>query len=132
MYLDLKEYKLRTFQDISEFTDEELEKMIYHAEELLDVQTRYFYHSVDFDTDKELRKNAVKRALTAQVDYYVESGFTSVYGLNTDATSISLGRTSITKNGNGGKAQEFTNLTGLCVEFWQNLQGTGLLYRGCN
>lgn len=129
MYLEVIEYRSLSLQSADDYTDEELEHLIEHAEYLLDIQTRYFYHTHSFDSDCTRRKMAVKRAIVSQVDYYIESGFTSVYGLKNDVTSISLGRTTIS-GGQSGGGSNFTNLTGLCPEFWQLLQGTGLLWRG--
>lgn len=130
MYLTVEEYRKLALQPSEEYTDEELVHLLEHAEYLMNIQIRYFYDSHDFESDNVRRKNAVKRAIAAQVDYYIESGFTSVYGLKNDVSSVSLGRTTISGNRGQNSGNDFTNITGLCSEFWQLLQGTGLLWRG--
>lgn len=104
-----------------------LDKAIQKAEELLDVNTRYYYDTHSFDDDVDWRKKAVKRALLAQVEYFIETGETTAEGINSMPQSVSIGRTSVTTV-HGNSAKKTKSL--LCEEFYLHLSGTGLLYKG--
>lgn len=100
---------------------------VKRAEDLLDVVTRRFYESHSFEDDVEWRKSAVRRAVLAQVAYFVETGETTSEGLNSTPQSISIGRTRVTTvHGNASKSTKHL----ACEEFYLHLSGTGLLYRG--
>lgn len=96
---------------------------------LLHVVTRQYYLTHDFDSDIEMRKKAVKNALASQIIYFIETGKTTSYGINNAPTSVSLGRTSISSGTRYGSTKQDDKAL-LCDEFYWNLQGTGLLYRG--
>lgn len=104
-----------------------LKKAAQKSEDLLDIITRHFYATHDWENDAEWRKQAVKRALLAQMEYFAETGETTAEGLNSTPQSISIGRTRVTTvHGNASKSTKHL----ACEEFYLHLSGTGLLYRG--
>lgn len=122
--------KYLTDEDLNIFSEVDglfLKKAIRKAENLFDVITLRFYDTTTFDADVEWRKKAVKQAILAQVEYFIETGETTAEGLNSTPQSISIGRTRVTTvHGNSAKS---TKQIG-CEEFYLYLSGTGLLYRG--
>lgn len=113
--------------EIEETDTDFVERTISKAEQLFEVVTRRFYSRVDFETDVEWRKKAVRDALIAQVGYFIDQGALTAQELNSEPETVSLGRTSISKS----KSSQNTNTSKLlCDEFYLYLSGTGLLYRG--
>ncbi|HFI0250072.1 TPA: hypothetical protein ACGO6U_000425 [Streptococcus suis] len=113
--------------EIEETDTDFVEQAINKAEQLFEVVTRRFYSRVDFETDVEWRKKAVRDALKAQVRYFIDQGALTSQELNYEPETVSLGRTSIGKS----KSSQNTNTSNLlCDEFYLFLSGTGLLYRG--
>ncbi|WP_155962133.1 hypothetical protein [Streptococcus ruminantium] len=112
----------------SECDSDLLKKAVKKAEDLLEIITLRFYDQAPFETDVGWRKEAVKRAILAQIEYFIETGETTAEGLNSTPQSVSIGRTRVTTvHGNSSKSTK--NLA--CEEFYLHLSGTGLLYRGC-
>ncbi|KAB5324040.1 MULTISPECIES: head-tail connector protein [Pseudomonadati] len=120
------------FKDLLEVDEKFLEKSIKKTEQLFEVVTRRFYTKHDFETDVEWRKKAVRDALKAQVEFFINHGATTAQELNSEPITVTLGRTSIsnaTRNQSTlANAKATSNL--LCDEFYLLLFGTGLLYRG--
>ncbi|HFU4459248.1 TPA: hypothetical protein ACGPAL_000949 [Streptococcus suis] len=113
--------------EIEETDTDFVARAINKAEQLFEVVTRRFYSRVDFETDVEWRKKAVKDALKSQVRYFIDQGALTAQELNSEPETVSLGRTSIGKS----KSSQNTNTSSLlCDEFYLYLSGTGLLYRG--
>ncbi|HEP1570226.1 TPA: hypothetical protein VB825_000670 [Streptococcus suis] len=113
--------------EIEETDTDFVEQAINKAEQLFEVVTRRFYSRVDFETDVEWRKRAVRDALIAQVGYFIDLGALTAQELNSEPETVSLGRTSIGKS-KSSRNTSTSNL--LCDEFYLYLSGTGLLYRG--
>ncbi|HEL1616948.1 TPA: hypothetical protein ACT2IF_000884 [Streptococcus suis] len=113
--------------EIEETDTDFVEQAINKAEQLFEVVTRRFYSRIDFESDVEWRKRAVRDALIAQVGYFIDLGALTAQELNSEPETVSLGRTSIGKS----KPSQNTNTSNLlCDEFYLYLSGTGLLYRG--
>lgn len=125
-YLNYEEYKELSADAVS---GEEFRRLNRQASNIFDVATQRYYQGKDFDTDYEWRQEAVKLAITYQIDFFNETGTTSFEGLNSKPQAVSLGRTRISKSsGTQVKADEKKSL--LSVEAQSMLIGTGLLYRG--
>ncbi|WP_105140129.1 hypothetical protein [Streptococcus suis] len=113
--------------EIEETDTDFVEQAINKAEQLFEVVTRRFYSRIDFESDVEWRKKAVRDALKAQVRYFIDQSALTAQELNSEPETVSLGRTSIGKS----KSSQNTNTSNLlCDEFYLYLSGTGLLYRG--
>ena len=127
-YLTHDEYKVMTFQE--EVSELEFNRYYRYASATLDVETRHFYAKHDFLTDNEWRKSQFKKALVAQIDYYIETGAMTLEGLNNEAQSVQVGRTSLSQTSNfnaSGANEKKETISHEAVMF---LTGTGLLYRG--
>ena len=88
-YLTSNEYERLGFDEIDNF--EQLEE---RASSVIDLYTDYFYHSVDFEKDNPIRKNAVKQAVAYQINYMDSSGITTAED-KASLNSLSIGRTTI-------------------------------------
>lgn len=93
-YLTSNEYERLGFDEIDNF--EQLEE---RASSVIDLYTDYFYHSVDFENDNPIRKNAVKQAVAHQINYMDSSGITTAED-KASLNSLSIGRTTINYNNN--------------------------------
>lgn len=125
-YLDYVEYSKLSIEPVEE---EVFNKLVRHATVVIDVAIRYFYVGKDFESDYAWRRDAVKTAVAYQVDYYAELGAHTYEGINSSPGSVSLGRTSISKNV-GNRVSDSKSKGQLSVEAQSLLSGTGLLYRG--
>lgn len=108
----------------------EFEPLYKKAVQLLHVITRNYYKLNNFDDDTFIRKDAVKMALSAQIDFFVETGQTTIESLNSVPNSITLGRTTISTNSRYSSNVNKKEKSIYSQEFLMFLQGTGLLYRG--
>lgn len=93
-YLTSNEYERLGFDEIDNF--EQLEE---RASSVIDLYTDYFYHSVDFESDNPIRKNAVKQAVAYQINYMDSSGITTAED-KASLNSLSIGRTTINYSNN--------------------------------
>lgn len=93
-YLTSNEYERLGFDEIDNF--EQLEE---RASSVIDLYTDYFYHSVDFESDNPIRKNAVKQAIAYQINYMDSSGITTAED-KASLNSLSIGRTTINYSNN--------------------------------
>lgn len=93
-YLTSNEYERLGFDEIDNF--EQLEE---RASSVIDLYTDYFYHSVDFEKDNPIRKNAVKQAIAYQINYMDSSGITTAED-KASLNSLSIGRTTINYSNN--------------------------------
>ena len=93
-YLTSNEYERLGFDEIDNF--EQLEE---RANSVIDLYTDYFYHSVDFEKDNPIRKNAVKQAIAYQINYMDSSGITTAED-KASLNSLSIGRTTINYSNN--------------------------------
>lgn len=122
-YITYQEYLAMGF---SEMDETEFDKILPHAEAVLDSITRAFYRYVNIDDDLSFRAEMFKKAVGAQVGYFNDMGTTSSYGTY-QAQSITIGRTSVSGAYGGG-----INVGGVSVspEVFMYLKNTGLLYAG--
>ena len=127
-YLTLEEFKEFGLND--EITEEKFLKLLPRASSILDVQTNNFYVFNDLDGDIEYRVNRFKQALSAQIQYFVETGATSHYQLNKSPQSFSAGRTSVTNSSSYNPRGQNESMPLVAEEVYLILEGTGLLYRG--
>ncbi len=98
------------------------------ATDIVNRNIRNFYRGKDFEKDHEWRKEAVKRAITYQVDFLSESGVTTLEQLQDEPLSFSAGRTSVTNSNT--QSQKAPRSTLLSLDARDVLTSTGLLYRG--
>lgn len=127
-YLTFEEFKEYGLND--EITEEEFKKLLPRASSILDVQTNNFYVFNDLNDDIEYRVNRFKQALSAQIQYFVETGSTSHYQLNKSPQSFSAGRTSVTNSSSYNPRGQNESKSLVAEEVYLILEGTGLLYRG--
>lgn len=122
-YLTEAEFSELGFSTIDNFS--ELEK---RAEIAIDLYTQGFYSYIDFETEIEHRKNAVKLATAYQVAYLSESGVMTADDKQAVA-SLSIGRTSISfKDSQGSNDGQRFNLC-LDAENLLNSAGFSLVAR---
>lgn len=125
-YLNEEEYDNLGFYAVENFND--LNKRSKIA---IDLYTQDFYNrGVDFETDFEFRKNAVKLAMAFQIAYLNDSGLMSADEKQT-ISSISIGRTSISyaQSSNISSGQQFN----LCLDAENILKQAGFsLITGVN
>lgn len=127
-YLTLEEYIGLGFNP--QITAGEFEKYYRHASATLDVETRHFYAKHSFESDNEWRKGQFKKALVAQIDYYIETGAMTLEGLNNEAQSVTVGRTSLSQTSNFNASGSNEKKETISHEAIMFLTGTGLMYRG--
>lgn len=127
-YLTYEEYKDMGLNPKT--TEEEFDRYYRYASSTLEVETRHFYTKYDFSTDNEWRKKQYKKALVAQIDYYIEAGAMTLEGLNNEAQSVQVGRTSLSQVSNFNASGSNEKKETIAHEAIMFLTGTGLLYRG--
>ncbi|ASD50627.1 MAG TPA: hypothetical protein DCR08_06360 [Lactobacillus sp.] len=124
MYLSFEDYLKLGYDAVdSNAFDESVRK----AERMINRATRDFYviHNIEEDTFV-LRVQAFKRAICEQVDFINAGGGTSYDMANSNFSSVSIGRLSLTP---GDKVSNRV-VAGLCREAYTILAHYGLLYRG--
>lgn len=99
------------------------------AEAVLDYVTNHFYQNIDFESDHEVRKEAYKKAISAQINYFAEKGGDTSAALELP-NSVSIGRTSISY-----RSSYYSKETGqadnlVCPDIYVYLTGLGFLGRG--
>lgn len=104
------------------------QKMNQLATEIINTNTRNFYIGNNFELDHPWRKEAVKRAISYQIDFLDKTGITTLEEMQSSPQSFSAGRTSITNS--NSQSRETKRETLLSADARSVLSGTGLLYRG--
>src|SRR5690625_823537 len=105
-YLTYDEYKVLGFEEMEE---DEFNKLLPLASDVLDSVTRDFYQFHDLERDIPFRRSKFKKALASQIEYFFDMGATSSHGLQEPA-SITIGRTSMSSGYRGSQgAQEPQN-----------------------
>lgn len=127
-YLTIEEFNEYDLND--ELTEEEFNKLLPRASSILDIQTNNFYVFNNMDDDFEYRVSRFKQALSAQIQYFVETGVTSYYELNKAPQSFSAGRTNVTNSSSYNPRGQNESKSLVAEEVYLFLEGTGLLYRG--
>ncbi|MCK1248863.1 phage protein [Streptococcus uberis] len=124
-YLTETEFVELGFDKVQNFDN--LEKK---ASAAIDLFINNFYESVSFETDFDIRKNAVKKAVAFQIGYMDSSGVMTAED-KTSLASMTIGRTSVSyQNGsNSNRIGQRYNLS-LDAENWLRMAGFG--YTGVN
>lgn len=121
-YLTYEEYQEFGFNEIEE---QEFNRLIKKASDVVDSVTRYFYKYNDIEQDVPFRREQFKKAIAAQIQYFHDMGGTSSHEIN-NPLSVQIGRTQVSS---GVQNQRKTN-TVVSEDAIRYLSGTGLLYRG--
>lgn len=126
-YLTYEEYEEFGFATIGE---EEFNKLIKKASDVIDSVTRHFYKFNDIDKDVKFRREQFKKAIGAQIEYFHDVGATTYESINNAPQSFSAGRTSVSNASrfNPGGKNESKSLA--AEDAIMYLAETGLLYRG--
>src|SRR5690625_1184999 len=125
-YLTHEEYKDFGFNEIGE---NEYNKLIKKAGDVLDSVNRFFYKQHVLEDDVDFRKAQFKKAVAAQVEYFNDMGATNTHGLN-EPGSVTIGRTTVSKGSrNSSGANEKQNNI-VADDVYMYLRYTGLLYKG--
>lgn len=90
-YLTSEEY---TDLGFDELQPEQFEKLLKRATSSIDLFIHFFYDQVDFESDFEPRKRAVKHAVAYQIAYLDSSGVMTAEDKSMLA-SMTVGRTSV-------------------------------------
>lgn len=122
-YLTYQEYIDFGFAEIDE---ENFNRLLPKASDVIDGITRSFYRFNDMEKDVSWRREQFKKAVAAQIEYFHEMGATNTHGLN-EPTSVTIGRTTINTRNN---AQKDAQNGLICPEVFLYLKDTGLLYAG--
>ncbi|HEL9629110.1 TPA: hypothetical protein U0K61_000218 [Streptococcus suis] len=119
-YLTEEEFKKLGFDDVDDF-----DKLEQRASLSIDLFIQNFYSTVDFESDFEPRKQAVKKAVAFQIAYLDSSGVMTAED-KTSLASMTVGRTSVSYQ-NGSKSNSLGqqyNLSLDCIN-WLKLAGFG-------
>ncbi|HFW7124718.1 TPA: hypothetical protein ACIDBC_000138 [Streptococcus pyogenes] len=122
-YLTQNEFEKLGFDDVENF-----EKLSKRAETAINLFLGDFYNSVDFETDYEPRKQAVKLATAYQVAYLDASGIMTADDKQS-VSSVSLGRTSVSYKDSSKISLESARYN-LSLDALNVLKGAGFGYRG--
>lgn len=119
-YLTEVEFTNFGFDDVDDF-----DKLEQRASFSIDLFIQNFYSTVDFESDFEPRKQAVKKAVAFQIAYLDSSGVMTAED-KTSLASMTVGRTSVSYQ-NGSKSNSLGqqyNLSLDCIN-WLKLAGFG-------
>lgn len=119
-YLTEEEFEKLGFDDVDDF-----DKLEQRASLSIDLFIQNFYSTVDFESDFEPRKQAVKKAVAFQIAYLDSSGVMTAED-KTSLASMTVGRTSVSYQ-NGSKSNSLGqqyNLSLDCIN-WLKLAGFG-------
>lgn len=123
-YLNYEEYKNLGFTDIEET---EFERLLKRASDVIDGITRHFYRFNDIEKDVPFRREQIKKAIAAQIEYFYEMGATNTHGLQEPST-VTIGRTTLSEGSKNSQIALQNNLISKDVYFY--LRDTGFLYKG--
>lgn len=126
-YLTFEEFKSKSHINL---TQEEFDKLLPKASDLLDHLTSYFYVANDILLVNPWINDQFRKALIAQIEYFHETGGTSFESMNSKPQSFSAGRTSVSQNQRNSNQQISREL--VAEEVYIYLSGTGLLFGGVN
>src|SRR5690625_7686133 len=94
-YLTYEEYQELGFNEIKE---DEFNKLLPRASDVLNSVTRSFYEFNDINDDVEFRRTRFKKALAVQIQFFNDMGDTPSYDIATPA-HIQIRRTSVSSTG---------------------------------
>lgn len=111
--------------------EDELERYIQRASDLIDQVTNYTLHGVEFERLAQFIQDQVKKATAAQVEFYVvQGGVEEVDAGTADAGQVRVGSFSYgggASKGGAGSRGKSARVSPTALGF---LEPTGLLYRG--
>ena len=124
-YLTYQEYINFGFTEIDE---QEFNRLLPKASDVVDSVTRSFYKFNDINDDVPFRREQFKKAVASQIQYFHDMGGTSSHELN-EAQTVTIGRTTVsTSNRNSSQDEQKNKL--ISDDVFMYLRYTGLLYRG--
>lgn len=124
MYITEQEYKEMTGQE----APDNFRRLEMKAGAELDTVTRFYYVHNPLTDDFVGRQ--FKKAMVAQIDFFIEIGTTSSEQMNAQPDSVRIGSTTISYNRTGSGAEQAKRSSALSQDALNLLKGTGLLYRG--
>lgn len=123
-YLTFQEYKKFGYQEV---TEDEFNKLVVRASDVIDIRTRNFYRFHELETDIEFRKSQFKKAIAYQIERMAILGAVSTAEIDSPA-NWSLDGVSVTNGSSGASGDNATSI--VSDEALELLSMTGLLYRG--
>lgn len=127
MYLSYDELSDLQKESVSE---EQFNKYIEKAQDIVDHVTSHFWKYKDFDNSNVFLVKQTKKAVYSQLEHFVKQDGSTIADFQVP-TSFSAGRTSIT-NSTRQQSSEVNLNTLISPEIYMHLESTGLLYRGVN
>ena len=129
-YLNYKEYLDMGFKSLELDEHTQFSRYLNRASYVVDHVTRNYYKHNDLETDYHWRKDAFKKAVACQIEYFNELGGFTHESINAEPQAQQIGRVKIThvSRFNPTGANELRELTSPDVYIF--LEGTGLLSRG--
>ncbi|PWU66575.1 hypothetical protein [Gracilibacillus dipsosauri] len=109
-------------------TQEEFDKLLPKASDVLDDLTNDYYQFKDLESDIPWRRDKFKKAVACQIEFFYEVGSTTSEGIN-DPQSVSIGRTTMS-NGRSDSRNDNSSKNIVSNDVFMYLRTTGLLYRG--
>jgi hypothetical protein len=104
-------------------------RYLNRAEEAVDILTAFTIRQNGIDAYDAFTQTQIKKAVAAQVEYYVLEGIDIATGGKT-ATGFTVGKVSVQGGGSVGNSNGATTIA--CPKAIAMLEPTGLLYRGVN
>jgi len=126
-YLTYEEYINLGFPEIDE---QEFNRLLSKASDVVDSVTRSFYKFNDIEQDVPFRREQFKKAVAAQIEYFHEVGATTFEGINKGPQTFSAGRTTVTNASRYNPSGKNETKPLIAEEVFFYLRDTGLLYRG--
>lgn len=119
-YLTSEEFEELGFKVVEDF-----DELLKRASSTVNLFIHNFYDEVDFETDFEPRKKAVKQAVAFQIAYLDNSGVMTAED-KTSLASMTVGRTSVSYQ-NGSKSTSLGQRYNLSLDSlnWLNQAGFG-------
>ena len=111
-------------------SEDEFNSNRFEALNVIDYLTRDFLHFKDFDNLPTYLQTKLRHALALQISYFVEKGANTASAISDTPMSVTVGRTSISKDRADQKTADGYSDIHIPVEVVTVLQPTGLLYRG--
>ena len=118
------------YRDLSVvLVDEETFKKLYKiSTRVLSYETNDYFDYNDFNDTSEWIKNKYKEAITLQIDHMYTTKQTSTHSANSQPSSVSLGRTTVSSR--SGQSNKTERKFLISEDVLMVLSNTGLLYRG--
>lgn len=123
MYLTEEEYQKMGYEPLGHY-----HRLYKRVQTMIDLYTNHYYSFHDFDSDFDLRKQAIKAAIAMQIAYMDETGIETAEDKQ-HLANISIGRTSINYGGTDKKGMKATPY-GLTLDAINILNSVGFGYRG--